>query len=424
MRRLAAAIVHNWPLKLAAIGVAVLLYAGLVLAQNAQRWDGRIPIEPRGQPVDAVLLGGLQPADVTEVRFFAPAEVAARVSSATFTAIADLSDIDPAAGATFARVEITANDPRITILDYQPTTVRVELDPLVTRTIPIEVDLGEVPPDLQIGAPILEAEEVVASGPESVVRLIDRAIARVTIQPSGLDVDEDVRLVPVDALGDTVRGAELAPEVVGVRIRVGTSIDSTTLPVDPVTVGVPAIGFRVRSVTVEPATVTVSGDSDALLELAAVQTAPISIAGARTTVTATAPLAPPVDVDLIGPDEVTVTVVIEPIQTSRSYASGLILVGARDDRVYRLSTSQVIVTIGGNLADLDRLDPTTFAASVDVTTLAPGRHSVEVTVLNLPAGLVVSSISPPEVTVDVELVPASPQPSSSAPPSPSPSPSS
>ncbi|HSG85556.1 MAG TPA: hypothetical protein VLA23_04385, partial [Candidatus Limnocylindrales bacterium] len=140
--------------------------------------------------------------------------------------------------------------------------------------------------------------------------------------------------------------------------------------------------------------------------------------------TATAPLAPPVDVDLVGPDEVTVTVVIEPIQTSRSYASGLILVGARDDRVYRLSTSQVIVTIGGNLADLDRLDPTTFAASVDVTTLAPGRHSVEVTVLNLPAGLVVSSISPPEVTVDVELVPASPQPSSSAPPSPSPSPSS
>lgn len=421
MKRLAAAIVHNWPLKLAAIGVAVLLYAGLVLAQNAQRWDGRIPIVPRGQPVEAVLLG-MQPAEVTEVRFFAPAEVAARVSSETFIAVADLSGVDPAAGETYARVEVTASDPRITILDYQPTTVRVALDPLVTRTVPIEVDLGEVPPDLQVGEPILEAEEAVASGPESVVRLIDRAVASVTIQPSGLDIDEDVRLVPVDALGDSLSPVDLDPEVVRVRVRVGTSIDSKVVPVSPVTTGTPAAGFVVSSVSVEPATVTVSGDSDALAELPAVETAPVSIAGARTQVTATVALAPPVDVELIGTQEVTVTVVIEPAQASRTYASGLVLVGAEDDRIYRLSTSQVLVTIGGNVADLDRLDPTSFVASLDVTNLGPGTHAVDVSVLNLPAGLTVASISPPRVTVDVELVAPSPTPTPTATPTPTPSP--
>ncbi len=420
MRRLAAAIVHNWPLKLAAIGVAVLLYAGLVLAQNAQRWDGRVPIVPRGQPVEAVLLS-MQPADVTEVRFFAPAEVAARVSSATFTAVADLTGVDPAAGETFARVEVTANDPRITILDFQPTTVRVTLDPLVTRTVPVEVDLGEVPPDLQIGDPIVSAEEAVASGPESVVRLIDRAVARVTIQPSGLDIDEDVRLVPVDALGNALSPADLDPEVVRVRVRVGTSIDSRSLPVSPVTTGTPASGFVVTSILVEPATVTVSGDADALAELAAVETAPVSIAGARARVTTSVPLAPPVDVELLGAAEVTVTVTIEPVQASRSFASGLVLVGARDDRIYRLSTSQVQVVIGGNEADLNRLDPTTFAATVDVTTLQPGTHTVEVTVLNLAASLKVSSISPPTVTVEVERVQPSPTPTPSPTPSPSPS---
>ena len=91
---------------------------------------------------------------------------------------------------------------------------------------------------------------------------------------------------------------------------------------------------------------------------------------------------------------------------------------------YADTTIEVVAEVGTITFGTYAIPTLSETASVDVTTLAPGRHSVEVTVLNLPAGLVVSSISPPEVTVDVELVPASPQPSSSAPPSPSPSPSS
>ena len=33
--RLLRLLVHNWPLKLAAVGLATLLYGGLVLSQNA-----------------------------------------------------------------------------------------------------------------------------------------------------------------------------------------------------------------------------------------------------------------------------------------------------------------------------------------------------------------------------------------------------
>ncbi len=53
MKRLVAIVVHNWPLKLAAIALATLLYAGLVLSQSAQQTDARVPIVPRNQPVDA-----------------------------------------------------------------------------------------------------------------------------------------------------------------------------------------------------------------------------------------------------------------------------------------------------------------------------------------------------------------------------------
>ena len=42
-------LVHNWPLKLAAIGLATLLYGGLVFAQSTQSFHGVIPVEVRGQ---------------------------------------------------------------------------------------------------------------------------------------------------------------------------------------------------------------------------------------------------------------------------------------------------------------------------------------------------------------------------------------
>ena len=39
--RVLQVLVHNWPLKLAAIGLATLLYGGLVFAENTQRFQGR-----------------------------------------------------------------------------------------------------------------------------------------------------------------------------------------------------------------------------------------------------------------------------------------------------------------------------------------------------------------------------------------------
>ena len=43
-RRLLGAIVHNWPLKLAAIVLASLLYVGLVATQDSSTFPGPIPV--------------------------------------------------------------------------------------------------------------------------------------------------------------------------------------------------------------------------------------------------------------------------------------------------------------------------------------------------------------------------------------------
>ena len=96
MTRLTGLITHNWPLKLAAIALATVLYAGLALSQNARVWPGRVPIETVNQPTGAFLLENL--GDVTTIRYYAPADVAARISSGDFQALVDLSSVTPAPG--------------------------------------------------------------------------------------------------------------------------------------------------------------------------------------------------------------------------------------------------------------------------------------------------------------------------------------
>jgi YbbR domain-containing protein len=423
IRRLARIIVRNWPLKVAAVVVATLLYAGLVLSQNAQRWDGQVAILPTNLPSSAVLVSPI--GNVTEIRYFAPSDVAARVSSQTFSATVDLSQVDPAAGARFVPVHVQPADDRITVVDFQPTQVRVELDPLVERSVPVRVVPGTVPPGLQVGDPVLSATSVTAAGPASVVKRVSYAVARVVIQPAGLGIDEDVALVAVDALGNTVTPVDLRPESVHVKIRVLTSAGTRTIPVNAVVTGTPAAGYVLQptQVRVEPAVVTVSGDAATLQALDRADTAPVSIAGATADVAATVPLALPTDVEPVGASEVTVTITIRPVSGTRTFSAGIVLAGARDDRTYALSTDRVNVSIGGSEAALDKLDPSSFTVSADVSALAPGQHTVQLSV-NLPAGLTVGSISPPQVGVVVAVAASpSPSPSPSPPPSPAPSPS-
>ena len=72
MTRVLGIIVHNWPLKLAAIGLATLLYGGLVLSQSTATLTGVIPVQPQDQPPDTQLLTTIRP--VTEIRYFSPSD--------------------------------------------------------------------------------------------------------------------------------------------------------------------------------------------------------------------------------------------------------------------------------------------------------------------------------------------------------------
>ena len=355
---------------------------------------------------------------MTNIRYFAPADIASRLTSESFTATVDLSTVtvQPDNPYVTVKVDVRANDERVTILGYDPPSITVQLDPLVTKTVPVQVDYGTIPPGLQIRDPVLSATEAVVKGPESVVRLVTAAQARVVIQPSGINVDQTVDLVAIDARGEVLSPVVIDPSRVDVTIAVGSGVRSKSLPVDPVVTGTPAPGFEIASVTVSPPVVSVEGDANALSTLTRVDSLPVSITGASADVTRTVGLDLPAGVDS-GTDSVTVRVTLRPIAATRTYTAGVVLSGAKDDRTYSLSTASVTATLGGTVAALDGIDPGTFAVVADVDGLAPGVHRVKLRV-SLPADVKLVAMSPSEVTVTVTQN-ATPTPEPTATPVPS-----
>jgi YbbR domain-containing protein len=380
---------RNWPLKLGALLLSILLYAGLVYSGSfTERQATGVPIRAVNQPLNTYLLTG--ELGTVDVGYRAAAAAAGGVTTSTFSATVDLEayDMTQAGEPQRVPVDVRSLDDEVVVLAVAPVEVSLILDRLAVRTVRVVVDRGEVPPGLEIGIATVLPSSVQAQGPESRLRLVTRAVARVRIDPSGIDVSELVDLVPVDADGDPVGAVELSPIAAMVEIEVSTAETSKTVPVTPNLVGTPPVGLTLTGVVVEPAAVTLFGPPGVLTGISSVETAPIDL----TAVTADAVL----EAGLVLPDQtrlgedtataVAVSVSVDPELASRTILAGPVCQNVGSGLVCQPQVNQIPVTVSGTRAAVAALTPSQVTPVLNMAGLGEGTHQVTPTV-NLPAGI-------------------------------------
>ena len=149
-------------------------------------------------------------------------------------------------------------------------------------------------------------------------------------------------------------------------------------------------------------------------------TQPIAVFGATSDVSTTVTLALPTGVVPIGAGTIDVTVKIDPVTETRTFAAGLRLDGTQPGLDYAVSPDRVVLTLFGSITALDRLGSAPIVVGLNVSALGIGAHDVPV-VPSLPSGVTVAAISSQTVTVTISAPASSPSPSasgSSASPSP------
>jgi YbbR domain-containing protein len=277
----------------------------------------------------------------------------------------------------------------------------------------VVVKTSEVPAGLELGPQQLSQDKVVVSGPDSVVKYVVAAQADVLIDPHGLSVDRDVPLIPIDNIGNALSPVKVEPATVHVTIPVFSNAQTKTLPVNPVVVGTPPTGYVVDTIAVDPVSVLVKGDAPVLATVTKADTQPVSVGAATGTIALDVPLNLPSGLVSDTPT-VHVTITMKAETATRTFNAALVLTGRQEGRDYALSTGSVLVTLGGPIADLDRIDPAAFTVPLDVAGLEPGVHELQPTP-NVQAGLRVISVDPATVAVTVTVASVSSAAPSAAP---------
>jgi YbbR domain-containing protein len=409
-------IVRNWPLKVGAVLLAAILYTAMVVLQNTAAWPGSVAIDLVNQPSGSYLMDAKLIPAVSGIRYIAPPDVP--VSQSSFRATADLTAAKVSeSDSSNVRVKLEADDPRIQIIDYQPQQLSVSLNPVAHKQVSVLIKTGTPPEGLQPGTPVQSITTVDVSGASSIVRRVAYAQAQVRVDASGLDIDEDVILVAMDASDVLVPGVTLDPRTVHVQIQVGSQLRTETVPVSPViAAGAPASGYFMASIDMKPSVISVEGQADALALLkGTANTKPIDISGATHDITVNVALDLPKGVSAGATTTVAVTIHLTSPAASRSVSVGVVPAGARSDRIYTLSTPSVIVTLSGAAAALNAFDSSTLVGTVSVGSLDVGTHTVNITVV-VPAGINAGPISPAQITITVASAPT-PPPSASPVPS-------
>jgi YbbR domain-containing protein len=393
-------LVRNWHLKLGALALATVLYTGFVYSGSfsEQTFPG-VPVEAINQPSQAYPL--TQNLGTVDVRYRLAADAASRVTVESFAVTVDLSeyDMDRAPEPQALPISVRSLSDGIEVLDYNPKTVAVELDRLGEKEVPVVVDRGTVPDGLAIGTPQLSERSVIAVGPESQLGRVERAVARVQIFETAIDIQRQVDLVPVDVDGAAVDSVELIPATVTVEIDVRAVETSKSVPVRPQTTGGVANGFEISAITVEPSIVTIFGMPEDLAAVAEVSTRPLELDGIAATTSLEARLTLPEGTRLSqGDGEVVVTVEVEPTIASRTILAGVVCQNAGGDLACLPQQDQVAVLVSGPAAALADLAPGELSLVVDAEGLDAGEHQLTPTVA-LPDDVELVSLTPASVTI-------------------------
>jgi YbbR domain-containing protein len=365
-----------------------------------------VPISVLNQPDNTVIFNPEQVSDEVNIQVRARQSVLADLRVSEFMATMDLSGTELGLPSAIPVVVTTTNE-MVRVQEIEPQTQFIHLEALQTISSPITIQVeGEVATGYLATRPSLNPDQVTIEGPAPLLAEVTAVTGSISVENAKADISEMVDLLPVNADGQVVDGVTWVPSETEVRMQVRTRVGyKPDVEVVPDIRGDPAPGYRRGNVEVAPSTVTLRGQPNVLEELPGfVVTLPISIGGSIDNLIEQSPITVPANVQVVGPDFVTVTVEILPILSSRTITSEVEIEGLRAGWVATPSPNQVDVVLEGPAVVVDALTPNDIQVLLNLFGYSLGVYRIEPVVL-APEDVTVVNVIPETIEVAIKETP-------------------
>ncbi|MDQ7030683.1 MAG: diadenylate cyclase CdaA [Ardenticatenia bacterium] len=371
-----------------------------------------VPLLVEGIPPNMLLVTPLP--ETVSVTVQGPVNVLRLQDAGQLRAVVDVADGQTGQYA----VHVRGLQRELRVVNVQPSTVEVALEPKAQRRVPVRVELvgtDTLPLTVEIGdEPTATPPNVLVSGPVSNVERVAAAVARVNLEAARTSFRGEFPVILVDGDGRPVDGLMVEPPRVEVLVSIRPQLNTRELNIFVPLVGEPAEGYWVSQVSVQPSKVTVRGSPTVLETLGGfINTQPVDISGASDTLTRNVPLDLPFGLVALSPEGrpvgvVEVTVLVEPRRVTRSIRRPVELINAVPET--SVAPPEVAVLLTGPQPILDAIaeDPSLVRVLLQPPR-EPGtyRDKLEVIVPNF----VQAEVIPKEVVVVVPNTTATPTPS-------------
>ncbi len=310
---LIATFVQNWPTKLLALVVAIILWFHVLSVEDPQTTQAlTVKVVPINEP------SGLKAIKITpetiELRLRGRESALSQAQTERIRAEANLRHAK--VGENQAPLRVAGVPLSLTVVPGYPSTAQVEMDTIIERKRPVnDMVRGEPARGFVIEDVKVEPAEVTARGATSAVREVARTVAIVDVSGINQSAPFEVEVEARDNRNVAVSGVDIDPAIVTVTVQV-RELNVKYVPVRPV-LGEPPSGYRVVAVRTHPEIVTITSEKD-LSRLRTVPTLLIDISGLRGTKNYSVSLNVPAAMRVEGPASVQVTVTTQPI--SAGYA--------------------------------------------------------------------------------------------------------
>jgi YbbR domain-containing protein len=211
-----------------------------------------------------------------EVKLRGPKQIILGMTTSQIKAYIDLKGKKP--GTHLINVGIIAPQ-EVELVSISPEKVEVDLDILVRKEFPIEINkIGTLPPDY-----LLEKAEVIpnvckAEGYEKTIEKIRHIIATIDISSLTSDYKKEVYLRAIDREGGIISEVELKPSTVVVYLKISPVLKKE-VPVEVYLSGKPATGYKIEKIEIIPNTVIARGPKEKIYSLTVARTAPVNVDG-------------------------------------------------------------------------------------------------------------------------------------------------
>jgi YbbR domain-containing protein len=399
LRRL---VVHDFPLKAAALAISVLAFVAVAESTQQAVVTFRVPVErPADVPAGYVLRGTLGDVAVT---LRGPQPEIAKLAQADIHPVPDLGQADLGRNdVQDVALRVPLSDQNI-VAETDPATVPVRIEKVVSRTLSVQVRFANDPPSgFQPGPATLSSSEVKITGAQSLVASVAAVYATLRFGDTPIDISASADAVSVDANGNAVDGVQSDPPILQVSVPVLSTTSTRTVPVLWSLKGAVASGYWISRVTTDPIAVQIQGTPDKLAPVDRIDTAAIDVSGLNGNRSFRVPLLLPDGVSLLQPTDATVGVTVIPLSGTRPFPVVAVQVtGVAGGLVAETDPTTVSVVVSGASAALAALVATDVSATVDGSGKGAGSYTADV-VLKVPAGVTVVSLQPIRVTLTMRL---------------------